>query len=276
MNNISQFVCPVCHNQLTYDEKSYFCSNKHLYDISKQGYINLLMSNKSSLSHHGDDKTMVDARTIFLSFGYYERLRDFVCTLALKYAFDNCNICDIGCGEGYYTSKIYDVIKNRYSNPSMSGIDISKVALSSASKRYKEIEFAVASAFKLPYQNESQDLIINMFAPFSVEEFCRIASKNAIMIRVFPSELHLFELKQAIYENPRKNEIDSIEFNGFELLEQHNLCNKILLKNNNEIKSLFYMTPYSYKTSKEDTAKLDNLSALETTIDFNILVYKKS
>ena len=35
------------------------------------------------------------------------------------------------------------------------------------------------------------------------------------------------------------------------------------------------MTPYCYKTSKDDRAKLDKLDKLEITADFDIFVYKK-
>lgn len=271
----SVFTCPVCHDNLYIDGKAYKCKNNHLYDISKFGYVNLLMSNKSSESHHGDDKNMVNARTKFLELGYYEKLRDLVCSLSLKYSKNNSNICDIGCGEGYYTSKIYETLKTNNILYHFSGIDISKDALSKASKRYKEIEFAVASAYKLPYSDKSQDLIINMFAPFSVDEYNRIAKDDSYMIRVFPDEKHLYDLKKAIYNNPYKNEIDSIDFNGFELIEDKNISYTIFLKDNEEITSLFYMTPYSYKTSREDIEKLSKLDSLNTIVDFRILVYKK-
>ena len=46
--------------------------------MAKEGYVNLLISNKSSDSH-GDDKEMVASRTAFLDGGYYKPLRDKVC-----------------------------------------------------------------------------------------------------------------------------------------------------------------------------------------------------
>ena len=275
MDCSSQFICPVCHSLMVFNEKSYICPNNHLFDKSKYGYVNLLMSNKSSKAHHGDDKKMVLSRTNFLELGYYASLRQLVCDLSEKYAFTNCNVCDIGCGEGYYTSEIYSHIIDKVQKCKFSGIDISKDALAKAGKKNKNIEFAVASAYKLPYLDESQDIIINMFAPFSIPEFNRISSKDSIMIRVFPSEKHLFELKKAIYDNPYENEIDTIEFDGFNVIEKHTLTYEILLKNNDEIKALFNMTPYSYKTSREDIEKLDKLTTLKTNVDFNIIVYKK-
>ncbi|MBO5859322.1 MAG: methyltransferase, partial [Clostridia bacterium] len=60
------FICPVCKNDFFKEDKSFKCSSGHCFDISKFGYVNLLMSSKSSLKHHGDDRLMVRARRDFL------------------------------------------------------------------------------------------------------------------------------------------------------------------------------------------------------------------
>ena len=62
------FICPVCRKPLERTEKIYRCPDGHSYDISKSGYINLLMSQKSG--NHGDDKIMVHARRDFLEKGF--------------------------------------------------------------------------------------------------------------------------------------------------------------------------------------------------------------
>ena len=36
------FICPVCGKLLSKNEKMYFCSSGHNFDISKKGYVNLL------------------------------------------------------------------------------------------------------------------------------------------------------------------------------------------------------------------------------------------
>ena len=42
-----------------------------------------------------------------------------------------------------------------------------------------------------------------------------------------------------------------------------------------DVKSLFLMTPYAFKTSTSDMAKLDKIDKLDITADFDIFVYKK-
>lgn len=271
----SVFVCPVCRKKLSFDGKSYKCDNGHLYDKSKYGYVNLLMSNKSS-SHHGDDSEMIKARSEFLNLGYYENLRNRVAEFASEYCKDGYSISDIGCGEGYYTTEIFNVLSQNHADLKMSGIDISKDALKQAARKNKNIEYAVASAFRLPYDDKSQNMIINMFAPFSFEEYSRISSDECIMIRVFPAEKHLLELKESIYDKVYENEIESFEFENFDMIAKERMNYRIQLKNNEEIMSLFQMTPYSYKTSREDMKKLEQKNYLETQVDFYLTIYRKS
>ena len=72
------FVCPVCKKELVSNGKSFICENGHCFDISKFGYVNLLMSSKSSAKRHGDDRLMVRARRDFLDKGYYIRVLFYV------------------------------------------------------------------------------------------------------------------------------------------------------------------------------------------------------
>ena len=46
------------------------------------------------------------------------------------------------------------------------------------------------------------------------------------------------------------------------------------LTNNHDIVSLFMMTPYYYKTGREDQMKLNSVQTLDTEIEFAILVYR--
>ena len=65
------------------------------------------------------------------------------------------------------------------------------------------------------------------------------------------------------------------DINGFKLVDEIHIKDDILLKSKQEIYDLFTMTPYYYKTSKEDTEKLLKLESLTTTVHFAIEIYKK-
>lgn len=267
------FICPVCKSQLVKDDKTYRCEKNHCYDISRSGYINLLMSQKTS--NHGDDKLMVKARRDFLDAGYYKILLDKLCSVVDRYALDGSVILDAGAGECYYTSGIYEKLSASQKNVTMLAVDISKNALASAKSRNKDIERAVASIFNIPVQDSSCDIVLNVFAPFCQKEFLRILKKSGIYIQVIPLENHLWELKKAVYDVPYKNTTEDYHIDGFELVSSREIKGNIKLDCTEMIENLFMMTPYYYKTSEKDFKKLHLLDFLKTQIEFAILIYKK-
>lgn len=278
------FCCPVCGAVLQVNGNSLICDNNHCFDKAKSGYVNLLLSSKMNTKHPGDNKTMVEMRTAFLSKGYYKKLKETISIQIVEIAKamklgkgKSFTLLDVGCGEGYYTAAMAESLFNAglFETPSVAGIDISKEALVTASKRDKRVSFGVASAFGLPVADESMDALTELFAPFNRDEFYRVLKKGGILLLVIPSRYHLYELKQAVYDNPYENEQKPLDIEGFELINKTDIDDTILIDNSEDIKSLFMMTPYAYKTSKEDTARLLSLTTLKTRISFTILRYKK-
>lgn len=268
------FTCPVCSKILVLNDRVYKCRNGHSFDLSRKGYVNLFQS-KGSGKIHGDDKTMTCARTRFLDGGFYENLRNEVSRLAVKYSCEKVKVIDCGCGECYYTSDIYSCLSKNGKSPEIMGIDISKEAISAGVRRCRELKLAVGSVFHLPCESKSFDILITLFAPFCKEEYSRVLKDNGYLIMAIPLEEHLWELKQAIYDNPYKNQVQTFEIEGFRLIEKSELKNKIVLNSNQEITDLFSMTPYHYKTSRKDKEKLESLDFLEVTTQFAVLLYQK-
>ena len=267
---MSILICPVCGENLSKTEKSYTCTNRHSFDISKSGYVNLLLSKHVGKTVHGDNKLMVQARRNFLEKGSYQPLREALCEAAKKYFSGNI-IVDAGCGEGYYTSAVAKALPDAR----IYGIDISKTAADSAAKRKDGVTYAAASVFHIPVAENSCDMLITLFAPYCGEEFLRILKHDGVMIMAIPSEYHLWELKQAVYDTPYKNEVKPYALDGFELAENKRISYKITLDSPEDIRSLFSMTPYYYRTGAEQKARLEALQTLETQVDFELLVYRK-
>lgn len=245
------------------------CVNGHCFDIAKSGYVNLLLKNSSG--NHGDNKLMARARRDFLDKGYYSPLRDTLVGVLSEFCEKGDVIVDCGCGEGYYTSAIAESL----GYACMCGFDISKDALAIASKRSRNVEYAVASSFDIPLKDKSADIILEIFSPHSEKEFKRILKPNGLMVMVIPLEEHLFALKKAIYDTAYKNELSDYEIDGFDLIKSEKIEYKIELNSNEDIKNLFCMTPYYYKTGVKEQARLNTLQQISTEVGFNILVYKK-
>lgn len=271
---MNTFICPVCNSPLSVCEKAYKCKNGHNFDIAKSGYVNLLLSQKSKDKRHGDDKVMVNSRREFLDKGYYKHLLDGIIANVSKYCTKDSSILDAGCGEGWYTVNLYENLCAVNSAPDILAVDISKSALDGFAKRNKNIQRAVASVYSLPVQENSCDIVLNVFAPIAEKEFHRVLKKGGILICVIALKEHLYSLKTAVYNSPRKNEIGDLNLNGFDLISKTDIYKEITITSNEDIKTLFKMTPYYYKTSKEDYEKLENLNTLTTETHFGILVYK--
>lgn len=265
---MSNFICPVCKGALDGDGRRLFCRMGHSYDISRGGYVNLLMSNKSGDKRHGDDALMVKARSAFLEKGYYEPLRRLVCELALIGAGTGMSILDCGCGDGWYLRGLMDSLSDEGIAFSALGIDISRDALKAAQRRCPEASFAVASVAAIPVATASCGLLLNIFSPEAAPEFRRALAREGYVLRVTPMKRHLYSLKKAVYDIPRENDAEPEIPEGFSPVERRELRYEIALNSQQDIANLFAMTPYYYKTSEKDQEKLSALSALSTEAEF--------
>lgn len=270
----SAIICPICKKPLVREDGGLVCENSHRFDRAKSGYVNLLRSNSSS---HGDDRAMVRARTAFLEKGCYSPMRDELCKYVAQALPDDGILLDAGCGEGWYDAGICAALDGR--DFSLIGIDISKEAVDHAAKRAKLINrsdiYAVASVYELPVADKSVDCIISVFSPFAKEEFDRVLKPNGTIISVIPLEDHLMPLKAAIYDKPYKNEVADFALDGYELASSIPLRYGFHLESGEDIKALFSMTPYFYRTDRAGHERLDALTELDCEAQFDILVYKR-
>ena len=272
-------LCPVCQTPITTTEDGGVCRKGHRFDRARSGYMHLLPANRKHAKNPGDDKLMVDARRKFLDKGYYRPLADTVSRLAGEWLANLPHqtpcVLDAGCGGGYYTTLLYDALCQRGMEPDILGVDISKLALDKAAKRQKAIFYVVASVFHLPVPDACCDLLCSLFSPYCSEEYQRVIRPGGAMLLVIPGENHLWELKQAIYERPYKNQVKPFALEGFTLLDHMQVHDTIYLAEHNDIENLFKMTPYYYKTSEQDQARLLGREELTTQIEFEVLLYRK-
>ena len=272
----SLFRCPLCSEPLIRDQRTYRCPNRHSYDIAKEGYTYLLPVNQKNSTAPGDDKGMAAARRAFLSKGYYRPLLEALCDLAVSMTGDAPTVLDAGCGEGYYTAGIHQALLEAGKMPRTAGIDISKFILRSAAKRSREIEFAVASSYRLPVADESMELLINCFSPLAAEEFHRCLKPEGAFLYVVPAAEHLWEMKQVLYDAPYRNEEKLTPYAGFRYEKVVTVDTTITLESPEDIHNLFQMTPYYWKTPKAGAERLAALDKLTTRIAFHIHVFRKN
>lgn len=259
-------ICPVCGQPIFPDGNVLRCDKGHSFDLAKEGYVNLLRSAKSG-DRIGDDKLSARSRRDFLNKGYYAPLRDFLCQLFSEKAGTVADIC---CGEGYYTAAL-----GENKNLHLFGFDISREMVRLAAKRGNGTYF-VANLASIPLKNGSMDYAVHLFAPFHGASFAKILKPGGRLYSVVPGRYHLWGLKRALYDTPYENDEALPETEHLTFLGSRKVTAAITLSSQEDIQAVFRMTPYFFRTSEADKAKLLALDSLETPIEFLIGEYEKS
>lgn len=282
MKNI-RYKCPVCDENLQLEGKSYICDKKHTFDIAKEGYVNLLVHKSSK--EPGDSKLSVLSRKEFLESGYYDDLSNLINSLISEFVKTktkpHTDILDIGCGEGFYLSRLKDVINknNIDTETNLWGLDISKAAIQYASKRSTDINFCVGNALSLPFQDNSVDLALSVFAPLDSEETNRVLKSDGQLIVVVPGKNHLSGLVKLVYDNsePHREDKDPIKGSTYlKLIDTKEIKKTITILAQDNIIALLSMTPYYWSINLEKKQNLEKIDKLETEIDFKVLTYIKA
>lgn len=267
-------LCPVCSQPLEHGERTSQCAAGHTFNRAKEGYLNLLRSGKAG-DATGDPKEAARSRRDFLNQGYYQVLRDALVDLVAERAAARdtqdgpLSLLDICCGEGYYTSALGAV-----PDVDAYGFDLAKEMVRLAAKRGGATYF-VANLKAVPVASGSFDLATHLFAPFNEREFSRVLRPGATLLSVVPGERHLWGLKQAVYQTPYLNDERLPVTTELELVGTRKVSADIELRTPRDIESVFQMTPYYYRTSAADRAKLAALQTLATPVEFLIAEYRK-
>lgn len=273
--------CPICQGSMTLEcsehgkSASLRCegqAKRHCFDLASSGYVNLM---RPGHGDGGDSKEAVRARKEFLSLDYYSPAALALCDLVRYYADPEKGILiDAGCGEGYYTA--YLAAKGF----SVAGVDLSRPAVDSAAKRLgatgiKNGFFSVSSVYELPMADTSATAVVNVFAPCAEEEFLRVLRPGGILAVMYAGPEHLMGLKKALYETIYENDGRADLPKSMTLLKEERVKFEIEVEGNAAVQNLFAMTPYYWKTSREDGEKLKKLDSLTTTVDMIIAIYQK-
>jgi 23S rRNA (guanine745-N1)-methyltransferase len=269
------WICPACRLPLTLLGPSWCCENGHRYDKAKEGYVNLLLAQHKRSKEPGDNKQMVNARRAFLQEGHYQPLADKLAVMITEHhGLDGLHLFDAGCGEGYYLHRIVNSLQAKNIDVRASGIDISKIAVQKAAKCHAQSSFAVASSYKLPLDDNSQDAIIQIFAPSSEMEIKRVLNPQGIWLQVNPAAQHLQQLKHALYDQPLQHKVQDEIPEGFRLLEEQTLSFELQLNSAEQRMNLLMMTPFywSAQQSKVDTM-LTTMG--DVSVDFSIRILCK-
>lgn len=263
-----ELICPLCGSALSREERSYRCTNRHSFDIARQGYVNLLPVQQKHSLNPGDTREQVAARRAFLGNGFYQPIVDALTDTARQL---HCSgkLLDVGCGEGYYSTRLA-----QSQGMELLGLDISKEAVRYAAGAHKDATWVCATASKLPVTDGSIDLLTSLFALTLPEEFHRVLSKNGYYFQVLAAQDHLLGLKKIIYPELKHREKDSVpHLPGFELVRSVPIRFTFTVEGV-QVQQLLSMTPHVYRITKTGAEALAATQTLTDTASCVLNVYR--
>lgn len=254
-----QLRCPICGCGLHRQERTFRCGSGHSFDIARQGYVNLLPVQQKHSLHPGDTRAQVLARRSFLEAGFYEPIAD---TLARTAKTLGCTgpVLDVGCGEGYYSSRLAQAL-----HTTAVGLDISKEAVRCAAAKYKDSLWLCATASALPVADDAAGLVTSLFALTAAAEFHRVLRQDGLYFQVLAAEDHLLGLKSLIYPKLLHKEKDTRpRIPGFAPVCSVPIRFSFTVRDE-QVQNLLYMTPHLFRISAEGAARLAAAKTLTDT-----------
>lgn len=280
-NNSQLFKCPVCGKEMNIvDSRSLACINKHCFDLSRKGYINLLLkANKSKY-----DKDMLESRNIISKSGFFDPMLQQINDFILKHISVTCSqrafVLDAGCGEGSHLSRILAAIRNK-SNAKLQGvgIDISKGGIRIATRDYAIIIWCVADLANLPFKDKEFDIILSILSPANYGEFGRVLKDNDILIKVVPESNYLIQLRRVFFDKTDKEfysneQVMKLFTKNFYLIGNQRISYEVEL-DETSFNHLLNMTPLTWNVDRGKMQKANKMRISKITADFRILCGKK-
>ena len=262
-------ICPICEKPLCREEHRLVCPAHHSFDIARQGYVNLLTVQQRHSAHPGDTKEQVLSRREFLEGGFYAPIAEALIAAAEKYGASG-PILDVGCGEGYYCTRLAKAV-----GAELTGLDISKDAVRYAAGKYKDAQWLCATAARIPVEDGAAGLLTSLFALTLPEEFHRVLRENGLFFQVLAAQDHLLGLKSVIYDQLTRKPKDSTpNLSGFTLLESRQISFGFTIEGE-QIPWLLSMTPHVFRIGKAGAQRLNGTRVLSDRASCVVNVYRK-
>jgi SAM-dependent methyltransferase len=187
-----------------------------------------------------------------------------------KYVTPDTTILDVGCGEGYYGTRLAQAL-----GLSLTGLDISKEAVRCAAAKYKGPQWLCASAAHIPVPEGSVGLVTSLFALTLPEEYRRVLKEGGLYFQVLAAEDHLLGLKSIIYDTLTHKEKDSVpDLPGFTRLASFPIRFTFTVEGE-QVQNLFSMTPHVFRIGKEGAERLRKTEKLTDTASCVLNVFRR-
>ncbi|SIT71537.1 putative RNA methyltransferase [Edaphobacillus lindanitolerans] len=264
--------CPVCGSSVSVDEHpSLVCTNRHSFDIAKQGYVNML-SRSPAASY--SKELFLARRRIITESALYTPLHQTMAELLTSLFDGRAGLAaDIGCGEGSHLNELRKIC-----GPSLkaAGLDIAKEGVRLAARDYPDCAWIVGDLAASPFADRQTTAILNILSPSNYSEFRRMLAPGGKLIKVIPAAGYLKELREAAHGEDGRSEYSNEETVG--LFSRHfRLEETIPLRYQAEIaqdmlKDLVTMTPLGWTGDRNKIEQFLDREEPVITIELDVLI----
>lgn len=256
--------CPHCATALAAAAGSLRCESGHVFDVARQGYVNLL-AGKASVT--GDSAEMVASRDEFLSAGHYAPI---VSRVVAACAGDGC-VLDLGAGTGHYLAAVLAASPDRVGI----ALEIAKPALRRAARAHSLLGAVGADTWRpLPVRDGVISVALNVFAPRNAAEIARVLAPEGRLVVVAPTSAHLGELVSAldlltVAEDKAARVAASLP--GF-VESTQDLCEFTMSLGHKEVLALVGMGPSAWHVDAEELRSRVSAFAASVAVTASVMV----
>lgn len=275
--NPSLLICPMCGGELLpTDSYALVCPDKHSFDISRQGYVNLLASPVKP--DYGAE--LFEARWRVCRSGFFDglldELRGIVIQTIPSEQHGRTVLLDAGCGEGSHLARLTAGIGSDISKRIIGvGADISKDGVRIAAREYPGLLWCVADLARLPLADHSVDVVLNILSPANYAEFRRVLKPGGTLVKAVPGGGYLSELRQEFHPE-KQNEysgerVKKLFKESFPLAETRHVLYTVNVEGET-LRDLVDMTPLSWHVPEASRKAVIDRGSMDITAEFDILI----
>ena len=184
--------CPVCGLALRRADRTWRCEVGHVFDIARQGYVNLLAGRAA---HTGDTAAMLDARSAVLAAGHLDVVTKGVID-ALGGDLPDGAIVEAGAGTAHHLAGAVRALPSRSAIAMDASVAAAKRAAAADPSRITSV---VADVWQdWPLLDDVAAAVLCIFAPRNLPETARVLVPGGRLVVVTPAQDHLQELRAVL------------------------------------------------------------------------------
>ncbi len=256
---VNGLICPSCHQRLFRRRDNLCCDRGHLLNVNRRGCINFLSTQTDTFY----DAALFSARKAVFDAGCYRPVAEAIARLLPDRP---AKLLDVGCGEGWYLNELLTARPDCCG----AGIDISRDAILQATDHPCEALWCVGDLRRLPFAEHTFDVVLDVLTPANYAEFRRILSPNGVLIKVYPGQDYLQELRLARGLSPyAEGEVDAYLREKTHLLREAHV-HQALPVTPALWDAFVRMTPLNQDLTEDEKAALSRHAAPTITLDLHV------